>query len=57
MTNADTESAAPATYASEFFAQPALVAKKKDEMICGPAIITNARGKIWVKLIGPCSQP
>src|SRR5262245_18250494 len=50
LTNAVTEVAAPATYASDAAAHRSLVARKKDEMICGPAIITKASGRIWRKL-------
>jgi hypothetical protein len=45
------ETAAPATYATEHAAHRRLVARKNDEMICGPAIITKASGRIWRKLI------
>src|SRR5215212_6410681 len=38
---------APAAYASEVPFQLSLVAKKNELMICGPAIITNASGRVF----------
>jgi hypothetical protein len=43
-------SPAPNTYAVEFCRHFSLVAKKMDERICGPAIITNAIGSIFAML-------
>jgi hypothetical protein len=40
------ESAAPARKAAELRAQLSLVARKTALRICGPAIITNASGRI-----------
>ena len=50
MTVAVMESAAPVTYAAEFRCHSSVVARKKAEMICGPAIITNASGRSFARL-------
>ena len=49
-TNALIDSAAPATWAAEFRRQFSLVARKMALRICGPAIITNAIGRIFTRL-------
>ena len=53
MTNDVIESAAPKTYAAEFRFQSSLVARKIALRICGPAIITNAIGRMVRKLTRP----
>jgi len=56
VTNVVIEAAPPARYASEFLAQLSLVAKENALMICGPAIMTNASGRISAKLIERSSR-
>ena len=51
MTNSVIESAAPMTNAAEFRFQSSLVARKIALRICGPAIITNAIGRMVRKLM------
>ena len=57
VTTAVTETRAPATYATEFLTQFSLVAKKNELMICGPAIITKAIGRICAQLTADRPDP
>src|SRR5438477_10763743 len=50
------QSAAAATYTNEVLAQPSPVARKNALMICGPAIMTKASGRICAKLTAPASR-
>jgi hypothetical protein len=55
VTVAVMESAAPVMYAAELRRHSSLVARKMALRICGPAIITNAIGRIFAVL--PLGRP